>query len=358
MARIFFGIAIYVAAITLCWANDQPSQTKTTPPSSTAFYRISFKQGEAVPGLGEVLAVALPFECTSDGTVFLTMVQPLGAGSGPANLAPFQNSLLVTSISPSREAHSFPLNQIPDLYDITDLGHFASDSEVIFLLRAAKGQNKTEHHLYIVSFSRDGEYEKTTRLEDDFEIYQIGVFPSGNYLAFGYDRSDHSPKLALLKEDGTLLEYLKAGENDLPKSLLGTLNNSGKGSAAYIAPTEFVAQEHSIYLVQLKTEFPLLEISESGAIRALHFKLPGGLRISSVIPSDKNLYVRVNGEKDQIKDEIYELDSETGNVLKKLTVSTDQSGWGIACVKGNNFLSFKDVKGKLVPLIGTTEAGN
>ncbi len=305
MARVLFGITVFAAGITLCWAKDQPSQTKPTPTSSAAPYHISFKEGEAVPGLGEVRALALPFECTNDGTVFIAMVQPLGAGNRPSNLAPFQNPLVVTSISPSREAHSFPLNQIPDLYDITDLGHFASDSELIFLLRAAKGENKAEHHLYIVSFSRNGEYDKTTQVEDDFEIYQLGVFPSGNYLAFGYDRSEHAPELALLKDDGTLLEYLHVQKEDVPKSMLGTLNNGGKGPAAYIAPVQFIAQEHSIYLVQLKTDFPILEVSESGSVRAIHPKLPEGLRISSVIPSDEHLYVRVNGATDQIKGEIY-----------------------------------------------------
>jgi hypothetical protein len=174
------------------------------PPS----YSISFQQGDAVPGIGAVSAMRLPFECTNDGTVFITMLQPL-VGAPPQTPAQISSSLLLISVPRAREAHSFPLNKVPDLYDISEIGHYVYESKVVFLLRAATSLSeppeKAEHYVYIAIFDRDGNYQKKIEVEDNFQIYKIGLFPSGNYLAYGFDKQDHSPKLAMLEDDGTLL---------------------------------------------------------------------------------------------------------------------------------------------------------
>ncbi|HEV7217457.1 MAG: hypothetical protein ACHP8A_07300 [Terriglobales bacterium] len=273
--------------------------------------------------------------------------------------------MLVTSISLSGEAHSFPLDQVPDLYDITDIDHYATESKVVFLLRAASGDgqvpvasgqpsNDAEHHLYIAIFNRDGTYQKTLQVADDFRIYQLGLFPSGNYLAYGYDKNDHSPKLAMLKDDVTILKYLQAPKGGVPDSPLGTLDGKGKGAAVYLAPVQFAGRNHSIYVVQSKTDYPLLEVTEAGEIREIHPKLPEGSQINMLIPSDESLYALV-GEKDNRS--IYEIDAVSGDLLKHFQVSKDQPGASVACVNGGKFLSFEDIKEKLVPLIGTAEPG-
>jgi len=53
-----------------------------------------------------------------------------------------------------------------------------------------------------------------------FRIQHLAVFPSGIFLAFGFDADDHSPKLVMLKEDGTLLKSLEITRGDMPESVL------------------------------------------------------------------------------------------------------------------------------------------
>ena len=105
------------------------------------------------------------------------------------------------------------------------------------------------------------------------------------------------PKLAMLEDDGTLLKSLEVSKNDVPESVLGTLDGKGKGAAVYIAPVQFVGQGHSIYVVQNKTDFPILEVSEAGEIREIHPKLPADSQVKMLVPSDNNLYAQV-GERD------------------------------------------------------------
>lgn len=353
----------YVALVCLSsWAKDKSSQSSNSATKADVqTYSISFKQNDPVPGMGAALAIRLPFECTSDGTVFITMVQPLGTGSQPANLAQFSPSFLLTSIGTSGEAHSFPLNQVPELYDVSDVDHFVSDSKVIFLLRAAPGSGsgissgsespaKVEHHLYAVAFNREGTYQKTTQLDEAFDIYRIGLFPSGNYLAWGFDQNDHAPQLAILKEDGSVLEYLTVPKGDLPDKVIG---KSADAKGPVLAPAQLIGHGHSIYVVQLKTDFPILEVSEAGTIRAIRARLQDGLHIKRLIPSDTNLYAWADGQPGRI----YELDAQSRDILRQFSVGEGQAAANVACVHDDKFLSFESKSEKLIPLVGTAELG-
>jgi hypothetical protein len=96
----------------------------------------------------------------------------------------------------------------------------------------------------------------------------------------------------MLRDDGTLMRPLQIEKNDAPESLLGTKDGTGKGAAVYIAPAQLVPEGHSIIVVQNKTSLPLLEVSEFGAIRAIHPKLSKEMQIEGLISSDRNLYAR------------------------------------------------------------------
>lgn len=365
---MLWTIARFTLSLSIALTLSGKCQAATDAASTSApLYSISFERKDPVPGIGAMPAIRLPFECASDGTVFISMVQALGTG----NLSPYSPSLLLTSISPSHEAHSFPLDQVPDLFDIQDRGDYASESKVIFLVRATREDkqakqnyttsdgtqhefsgNAAEHHFYVVIFDGLGNYQKTLQIDAAFRVTRIGVFPSGTFLAYGYDEADHAPKLALLKDDGTLLKFLEIPKGDAPESVFGAKDASGKGPAVYVAPVQFAGQGHFIYVVQNKTKFPLLEVNEAGAIRAIQPKLPAGAQINMLIPSDENLYARVTEIQDG---SIYELSTQEGTVLRRFQVGNNASGADVACVHDGKYLSFEHSDGKLVPLIGTAE---
>jgi len=358
-----FALSLSIAA----QAQTNPEATESLSPA-TPLYRISFERGESVPGVAASQAIAMPLECTSDGTAFVNMVlQPPRYSSGKY-LPPVEQ---LVSVRPSGEAHEFRLDQLTDLYDLQQKGYYASESNVVSLVIAAledeQGKeafvtsdgtrhevtrNLAEHHDYIVIFDRKGDYRRRVQLEDTFAVQRVGVFPSGAFLAFGFDKQDHSPKLAMLKDDGTLLKFLQIPKEDVPGSMPGTREGSGKGPAVYIAPTQLLPDGDFILVVQNKTGFPLLEVNEAGAIRVIKPKLPEGVQIDVLVPSDKNLYARVNPASNG---SIYELNPQDGTVLRRFKLEDGRSGSGVDCVHDGKFLSFEHGEGKLVPLMGTAE---
>lgn len=350
-------------------AQQGPNQAESdTSRVSGSLYQIVFEPGEPVSGIGAMPAIRLPFRCVDDGTVFISMVQAMGSGSPPSNLSQYSPSLLLTSISRSGEAHSFPLNQVPELYDLQELDDYASQSRVVFLARAARGNpsqqrssdgnaseptNKPiEHHFFIIVFDRKGNYLKTMQIEDAFRVTHLALFPSGTFLAYGFDQTDHAPKLAMLKEDATILKFLDFQKGETRSSVLESKDVNREGASLGAAPVQFEGQGQFIYLVQNKTKFPLLEVSEGGAIRAIRPKLPEGVRINMLIPSDKGLYALVS---DSLYGAIYELSPQDGEIVRRFSVRDNESAANVACVHDGKFLSFKHSDGRLVPLRGVAE---
>ena len=102
-------------------------------------YHVSWERQKAVSGIGDTFALQLPFECTSDGTIFVSFVgtTPADAGIQPPLVPPLQ----LVSISPAAHGQVFRLDQVPELYISREIDHYASDSEVIFLVEASR-ENK------------------------------------------------------------------------------------------------------------------------------------------------------------------------------------------------------------------------
>lgn len=96
----------------------------------------------------------------------------------------------------------------------------------------------------------------------------------------------------------------------------------------------------------------MLEVSEGGSIRTIHPHLPDGVTIDGLIASDHNLYARAKGSE---KESIYEIEAQSGAVLRRFEVGEGQSPGGIACIDDGKFLSFDHGDGKLIPLVGTPE---
>jgi hypothetical protein len=375
MPRSAFGLAVLLLAALPEAALGQAGSTAASASARAAapMYRVSFARGDAVSGISATPAIKLPFQCTSDGTIFVGFVGTVPANSGLPPPPPGLPPTLLTSISPAGRGQTFRLDQVPELYISSEEDHFASDSDVTFLVRASRENkpakqaytvgsyhvestgNTAEQHLYIVRFSRDGEYRRTIEIGDAFRILQIAVFPSGTFLASGYDAKDHSPKLAMLKEDGALLKFLEIPKGGAPESVVSAADAR---RAHAIAPTELVPEGRAILVVQKETAFPLLEVNEGGAVRAIQPKLPSGEQIEAAIPADQNLYVIAGQETGTGRSEeiIYEVSQGDGTVLRRLALSDGRTASDIACVHDGKFLSMDYRDGKVVPLIGSAEA--
>ncbi|HLW85515.1 MAG TPA: hypothetical protein VKR60_09900 [Candidatus Sulfotelmatobacter sp.] len=113
----------------------------------------------------------------------------------------------------------------------------------------------------------------------------------------------------------------------------------------------------SILVVQNSGAYPLLEVSEGGAIRAIRPKLPKDSQISALIPGDRNLYavVRTVREGQPTEGTIYELRKEDGAILRRFELSDGRAPSQVACIHDQKFLSLDYGDDKIVPLVGSAE---
>jgi len=198
--------------------------------------------------------------------------------------------------------------------------------------RSEYEDNAAPQHLYVLSFTRDGEYRRTIEIEDSFSILHVGVFPSGMFLALGFDQKDKSPRLVMLTPDGRLLKSLTVPADDLPQFMV---SGADAPHPHTIVPTELIPAGHSILIVvQNNPSFPLLEVTEGGSIRAIHPKLPKDTQIRAVAPSDRNLYVIRVRDTTNATPMVLSTSCryEDGAVLGRFELPDGRQGSEVACV--------------------------
>jgi hypothetical protein len=370
---VFAAMLRFASIVATSSLGQTPSKVGQGNPSVPPRYTISFKRGDPVADIVATPAIKLPFECTSDGTVFVSFASVEPANSGLPPLPPGLPPMLLTSIPRSGNGRTFHLDQAPGLYTSEEIDHFAVDSGVLFLVRASQARqpqkraytvgkyhgeytiDTAEQSTYILIFNRDGEYKRAIPITDEFQILKLGMFPSGTFLAFGYDEKNKTPRLVMLKEDGTLLRSLEIPKNDAPESMISDSNAPHPHS---ILPSQMVSRDHTIILAQTEGNYPLLEISEGGAITPIRLKLANGEQLESLIPADRNIYVVARRETQQERTEetIYEVRSEDGSLIRTFAFSDGRmTADAVACVNDDKFLSIDYGSGKVVPLFGTAE---
>ena len=350
-----------VLALSLLSIPSWPQQNGSLTESSVPVYQVKFNAGEPVSGIGGIHVISLPFGCTELGTVFITMVQPTG-GVGSGNQGPNTLSLLLVSVSLSGEAHSFPLNQVPNLHDVENLGQSESDSNVLFLVRAtakdSSGQSLTgdhrpirkpaERHDYILVFDRQGSYQREMAVDAPMRAIEIGRLPSGGILLYGYDEATRDVKVALLKDDGTFLRFLEL-PNNIPAKTLHGLSKDSKTSEIGFGSIQFLLQQNAAYL-SLGRYF--LKISDGGLVEILEPKLPDTTNVVAVIPSDNGLYLLV---RDGSKSSVFEVSLQNGSLLRQFVFADGSYADSVACVHDRQFVSFDLAGDRVLRLVGTAE---
>jgi hypothetical protein len=366
MRRTRAALTLLLAFLPGLTANGQ--NASKAAPFAVPSYRISFESRAAASGSGGWMALASPFECTSDGTIFVDFVTTPPAN--PAIQPPVFPATTLVAVSPDGHSQTFHLDQAPKLNSAT-MSFYAAESGVTFLVSGTLenklvngtstgpdgGQhefvrNDAERHVYILSFSPDGTYQKSTEIQPPFPVQRLGVFQSGTLLAYGYDWKSRTRRLALLTKDGTHLRELQVPPDDAQDAALGE-SRSSRGA-------QLMPHDHSILVLQ-KGTFPLLEVSERGEIRVLRPKLPAGQHIETLVPSDQGLYAivspegRGSGMARRPSAEplaMYEISPEDGTSLRRFAWGY-RATLGVACVHDRKFLSIDYADGKMVPLVGS-----
>lgn len=231
---------------------------------------------------------------------------------------------------------------------------------------------------YIARFAKDGTYKSAVELDIPRLVpYQIGAFPSGNYILAGI-KDDTEPLLFLVNSSGQAVKLLELpGDIAEGSKALQTFFSSDRGSDP--TPVSVAAMFASILSYRDKVLFvrtgmnPIVyEIRDGGEIRAIKLHLPSGYSIGNILQSDNKWMVELQkgplfraadaeseGERETERNFV-EIDPENGKVLRQYRLrgsrrAVDVPAVFLPCWRGGEFRGVHQAQGRVTLVRGDVE---
>ena len=360
-----------IATMLGVWNADAQSRPPLRAKSEINAFRTSpimFKADDSFPSLAASPVFEYPLQCSSDGTVFIRMIEP----------PRFTNSRIY-AISPDHQVRQYNQELIGELHDVQLRGYFGSEEEVLLLvfatrddkkqaatLRLPDGQVKEqtvsagEHHYFVAVFDRDGTFKKSIGIDDAIEPRQVARFPSGEFLVYGMETESQSARLALLNPDGTILRFLSTPS--FSQKTLSDLRHGVPGlpkSFGVVPATQLLLFRENVLVISEGVREPVLEINNAGNIRVVQIRLPDDYVVEGFVPSTKHWYVAaapsapIGKFVDSSSNILFEINPEDGAPLRRLEPQNANVG-DLACAPDDDFIAFRrDKEGKLTRMMGT-----
>ncbi|MBS1849988.1 MAG: hypothetical protein JST79_03685 [Acidobacteria bacterium] len=218
---------------------------------------------------------------------------------------------------------------------------------------------KGEIRDYIARFSKDGSYKGGLKLDLPVEPIQLAAFPEGGFLIAGIDKNNKVPKVVLLDDSGQLQKFI-----DLPKDISNKPAYSedyalaGKSQPVDVVSlfAQFIGVKDGILFARGFGASPIYKIGPGGEVESLKLKLPKGMAMTGMLPSDGSWLIEL-GNADpgkpfyELQSSLYEADPDSGALLRRFSVKNSAKE-GIACFHDGKFLGVGHVEGKLILLRG------
>lgn len=256
---------------------------------------LTFSRRILPEGLPQSPAITAPLRCSPNGTPFMEFPLP----------PTFMTRALVSVTKTGKVTTYASGNNIPGLQDVSQIAYFPQDKYVYYLVEARENSflpaalDKSPKRYYSVKYSADGTLESTTPLDITTGPLRIGVFPSGALAVIGVDPVEHIPQLVLLDSKGSNSHLVDIDGDGLydpgrlrrfyPKA--ADSDPAGSGLSLVASSTQFVSNGDNLLLVQMGTDYPILELGESGILLSVPLKLPPGSIIESFIQSSERLWL-------------------------------------------------------------------
>lgn len=317
---------------------------------------LEFKAIDSDPALSLSPITTLPPHCTSDGSLFLDLLDP-------KDLARHT----VVSVR-GRRTQTYSPSAISDLHSIHVFSFFPSDSMVGFLVRGTKSSPSasaavpwSEYHNYIALFDRDGSYKKSIELPMAYPPSHIAILPSGEFLVSGYDKVNSAARLLFLDSSGQIVRLI-----DLPASRTSPPVSPPYGSgesmmqwSKLIGFVVFTAYKDDILVWRARSSDPILDVGPGGRVREVTLQVPPGLVFEDMLASTdrwvahfRSSAAKENSALNQSDYFYYEVRPEDGTLSSKL-LQTGVIPLSLACEGGGNYEAFTRDKDKKLILLGS-----
>ena len=306
------------------WAQGSAPAAVPAKPRGPTQRGIKFSDGKIVPGMPPGGSRAM-MHCTDDNTAFFN----LSAGSG-GNLSSVPE---LYSISTGGEVKHLLRKMPVDFSSVSVRDFYVTEHTLVTLLEAVKQDDESsrvrERDYFLSVSDHDGDLAKLLSLDSRFKPLKIALFGSGDYLLLGWDEGNLLPKLALLKDDGTIRRFIDLDEHKAETKSDGW----GKVDMKMLQGAAFVPFGNEILLTYPGTTKAAIVLNAVGDVRAVPIGIPGGFVLRDVLYSGTRgwtLAVRVKAAEDVNKkksdeeeqappERLFEESSQSGAILREFT---------------------------------------
>src|SRR6185437_10015005 len=248
---------------------------------------LEFGDPKPIPGSPSATGWMTPVFCTGDGTIVVAI---------PNTGTQWQDWRMPSFYAlDTKGSHTLSPRSVSGIYDMQYRGsYFASDSmygievtgtrddkQEMRTFRPDKPAQKFytgKHHEYVIEFERDGSYEKTVELPEQYTFWRIAPLPDDEFVALAYDRANNVPRLLLLDSGGDVVRPIEIPQSMQDDSVLeqGQSSDPMKRAKAEMSLSWwlFGQARGKILFYKARAHASVLEIGSGGAAREVPVQAP------------------------------------------------------------------------------------
>lgn len=381
MRHLFLVTLILLTALSLSAAQELKAPLSDNSVSTAPTVALEMASSVEVGSISEPF-LSLPVLCSADHTIFVRMAGTEGISG------------LVSISNDGKNVIHFQSSKINDISNPKTRNFFVTKSDVYILTTGSIPQENTlkiikpngeieQQRLstiqqFVARFGRDGSYRGSVRLDLDFTPYQVGVFPSGDFLFAGATK-DNQVRIALVKSNGQFQRYVElegdiqlkkdSGGSDvkgpglaLPLALPMTGKRFGEGFQDSVQISFFTSNGARLLLVRKAPNAPIFSISAGGDVRTVKPPVPGGYALADLKAADNiwiGTYTHRISDEAGLAIETFALNPVTGEIIQSYSYPRFL-GLGIACADGLefSFLTREDDKLKIIRLLSADRSSS
>jgi hypothetical protein len=268
---------------------------------------------------------------------------------------PYYNNKVIYSISPDGMVVHYPVEQIVGLTNSYVIFVDPGVTRAVVLLQAQKAGDGRQSPVryYMAEFDYEGKLQHYTNLDLGFEPVEVVQLSDDGFLVSGADAGLGRSAFVLIDSNGTIQRDFKEtslmpSDKDLT-GMLTSMNFVGMNpkdmppSIRLTAVLSLFKPVHSmsgVLMVEPGAGARVIEILRSGDTRTVVLDLPAHQIAQSVIVSKKGWFVRTSLQDSETQWNLYQVDPETGQAIKRIDTSGVPS-INIACSTDSGFYGFR-----------------
>ena len=214
---------------------------------------------------------------------------------------------------------------------------FASEHSLVTLLEVDQPDERNpsgpprERQYFLSVSDHVGDESELLPLDVKFIPLRVALLGSGEYILLGWERGNELPKLAVLKEDGTLRRFIDFDDREVSKE-------------ESLAKAQFVPFGGNVMLTYPGTTRPMLVVNASGASRLVPIAFPAGYVLRDALVSGPQFttvvrFEQADAKKPEQTQKISEFSLMNGARLRDFTFTNRSAAADVKCAANGSLTS-------------------